>query len=90
MSAIPVESDHSSYNRPKSDNVISETVQTEAPCRTTREKSGHRPGLLNNRHNIKHFFTSYKESIRYNAGAGIAQSVERLATGWTVQGSNPG
>jgi len=23
-------------------------------------------------------------------GAGIAQSVQRLATGWTVQGSNPG
>jgi len=26
----------------------------------------------------------------YILGAGIAQSVQRLATGWTVRGSNPG
>jgi hypothetical protein len=25
----------------------------------------------------------------YLSGAGIAQSVKRLATGWTVRGSNP-
>ena len=30
------------------------------------------------------------EYILKNQGAGIAQSVQRLATGWTVRGSNPG
>jgi hypothetical protein len=26
----------------------------------------------------------------FDGGAGITQSVQRLATGWTVRGSNPG
>jgi hypothetical protein len=28
--------------------------------------------------------------IKLSSGAGIAQSVQRLATGWSVRGSNPG
>jgi hypothetical protein len=32
---------------------------------------------------------SEKRSILHNIGAGIAQSVEWLAMGWTVRGSNP-
>jgi hypothetical protein len=30
------------------------------------------------------------EDTTLHAWAGIAQSVQRLATGWTVRGSNPG
>ena len=30
------------------------------------------------------------ESSAWNLRAGIAQSVQRLATGWTIRGSNPG
>ena len=28
--------------------------------------------------------------MSYSIGAGIAQSVQRLTTSWTVRGSNPG
>ena len=34
--------------------------------------------------------TSYSVDITPLVGAGIAQSVKRLAMGWTVRGSNPG
>jgi hypothetical protein len=34
--------------------------------------------------------TVQPKASRYNAWTGIAQLVQRLATGWTVRGSNPG
>ena len=36
------------------------------------------------------FFIGYSFDNFYHRGAGIAQPVQRLATGWTVRGSNPG
>jgi hypothetical protein len=32
----------------------------------------------------------FNKTVTIYMGAGIAQSVERLATGWKVRGSNPG
>jgi hypothetical protein len=45
-----------------------------------------------NQNTILHSIISSRKLFRLcdNVGAGIAQSVSRLATGWTVRGLNPG
>ena len=40
--------------------------------------------------NVYSFRSVWMQFTAVDACAGIAQSVQRLATGWTVRGSNPG
>ena len=40
---------------------------------------------------MNYMLQNLKKTFIYNLmSAGIAQSVKRLATGWTIRGSNPG
>jgi hypothetical protein len=45
--------------------------------------------ILSNEVILDYKFVCFIQSVAHFEGAGIAQSVQRLTTGWTVRGSNP-